>query len=469
MVLIVFIVAFTVGWLSNQFLAQNSIETLISRGSYASESSYTVFVDGDVIKARNEVSGNIEFSDSDFSTVMQQLIDSLVNGGTILITRGLYTVTKTINIVNEAVYIKGEGRGYDIYGTVLKLAAELTNTTVFRYNPSDRHKYFGGISDLTIDGNDNVGSVGIHVKKYFSDLKFENLWLKNCAGAGIKIEGAGDPTGASHVWNIWIVDCLVESCGYGIYLTNADNYMHKISRVTIRGGHFYDNINSIRIDAEYSFNILIEGITAERDRQHCIYMTAGRRVQIVNNRIYDIGTDALNTYDGIHITSTYNNPPIDILIQGNNIGNHWIENQMRYCIVVNGSVHHVKITDNILDTWKSVVPLQPIYYGLNVKDLEIHFNQNYPTESYGIVNITGTGSQTEFEVIAQHGLVNDKVIVSASIIKAAAPRPSYIYAYLNDTDVDGFKETIIIIVKFDVAPASGELIYICWKAEAIIP
>lgn len=473
-VVLFLLLGFGLGWVGHQLLAQsNSQEIFIGSGSFTSEPSYTIFLQDGVVKARNDTTGEIQFSNSDFATVVQQVADLLVNGGTIFIRRGLYTVTKTINITNQAVYIKGEGTGYDVYGTVLKLAAGLTNTAVFRYNPTS-HKFFGGISDLTIDGSDNSGSIGIHLQKYISDIWIQRVWIKNCAGAGIKIEGAADPSGVSKIWNIWILDCLVESCGYGIWLTNADSQDHQIDRITIRGGHFYDNINSIRIDAEWSFRILIDGISVEKDRQHSIYISAGRRVQIVNCRLFDIGTDAANTYDGIYITNAYANPPIDILIQGNSIGNHWVKNQMRYCITLNYSgtydpPSHIRIFNNILDTWKDIEPLQPIYINPDINDVVVRQNQGYLTESWGIANITGTGSATVFEVTVQHHLVCDNVSVSVSSTRATSSPPSYLYAYLNDSDSDGFKETIVITVKFDSAPANGEVVYIYWEAKVVWP
>ena len=41
------------------------------------------------------------------------------------------------------------------------------------------------------------------------------------------------------------------------------------------------------------------------------------------------------------------------------------------------------------------------------------------------------------------------------------------YAYLVDTNNDGFYETVRIVVRFDTAPADGENVNVYWKAEVV--
>ena len=85
----------------------------------------------------------------------------------------------------------------------------------------------------------------------------------------------------------------------------------------------------------------------------------------------------------------------------------------------------------------------------------------------GTATVVGNGSTTEFEVKVKHGLVSDKLVVSISSTRPTTAPPSYIYGYLSDEDNDGFYETIVLTVRFDTAPASGEIVNIFWRAEIV--
>jgi len=85
----------------------------------------------------------------------------------------------------------------------------------------------------------------------------------------------------------------------------------------------------------------------------------------------------------------------------------------------------------------------------------------------GTATIVGNGSTTEFEVKVKHGLVSDKLVVSVSSTRPTTAPPSYIFGYLSDEDNDGFFETLVITVRFDTAPASGETVNIFWRAETV--
>ena len=95
------------------------------------------------------------------------------------------------------------------------------------------------------------------------------------------------------------------------------------------------------------------------------------------------------------------------------------------------------------------------------------FWQNIPDKprfEKGIKTITGDGSTTEFEVRFQHGLPSDKLVVSISTTKPTTGKFSYIFAYLEDENNDGFRETVVITVKFDTPPADGEVVEIYYIA-----
>lgn len=299
--------------------------------------TYTIFKSGSTYYALDE-NGNIAYSSVvSANAVIQSCVTAMTAGGKILIKKGRYYFDDSVTIAGEGICIEGESTGYDTFGTTLEIT--VINKPVFKYDAAG-HKFFGSIKNMAIQGENNTGSVAINIVKGFSDLWFERLFIKNFATAGIKIEANG-----SKVWNIWILDCLIEDgTGYGVYMTNAPD---KIDRVTIRGGHYYGNTNTVRIDHAEVHNVLITDITAEQEKQTSIYLAGGRNVLITNNRIFDCGTAAANTYDGVYIAGSSPNPAINAVITGNRIGNHWTSNQ-RYNINLGGDCDHVTIRANNL-------------------------------------------------------------------------------------------------------------------------
>lgn len=347
----------------------SSSTAAITPPSFTETASYTIWKSGSTYYAKNGLTAAVDYSSRNATWVIQSAVDAVTNGGKIFLLRGQYTIDTTIIISNPSVYIEGEGTGYD----VVKLSFIATSKPLFKYTATT-HKFFGGIKNLCLDGNGNSGTIAIHVEQYYSDLWFEKLFIMNFLH-GIKLEGSAG-TGQCKIWNIWILDCLIESNnGYAVYMTNADHQDRQIDRVTIRGGHFYDNTNTIRIDADYVFNVLITDITVEKEREYSIYMTGGRRVQIVNNRIFDCGTDSSNTYDGIYISGETASPPIAVIISGNNIGNHWVENQMRYCVHLNGTCEHIRVSNNIFESWKTASPTEAVNNNSTAVDVVVENNQ----------------------------------------------------------------------------------------------
>jgi len=102
-----------------------------------------------------------------------------------------------------------------------------------------------------------------------------------------------------------------------------------------------------------------------------------------------------------------------------------------------------------------------------IKNVDQKLNNYIGKKASGTATITGDGSTTEFQVEVQHDLPSDKIAVSVSTTRPTTATPSYIFAYVDDKDNDGFRETIVITVRFDTAPADGEEIEIYWRAEIV--
>lgn len=118
-------------------------------------------------------------------------------------------------------------------------------------------------------------------------------------------------------------------------------------------------------------------------------------------------------------------------------------------------------------TITGTIELEPLLTKIYNISGTVNVNTTFKQSNEGTATITGDGTTTEFVVKVQHGLISDKVAVAVSTTKATTAPPSYIYGYVEDDDGDGFKETLVITVRFDTAPASGETVEIYWRAWVV--
>jgi len=116
------VVAFSAGYLAREAVLTQTPSTItISPQNFIEGVSYTIFIDDDgLIKAKNGKTSVIDFQGTDPSTVIQLAVNALTNGGIIFIKRGVYNISKTINI-SSPVIIEGEGPDwFGTHGTYLK-------------------------------------------------------------------------------------------------------------------------------------------------------------------------------------------------------------------------------------------------------------------------------------------------------------------------------------------------------------
>ncbi|MDY6966101.1 MAG: right-handed parallel beta-helix repeat-containing protein [Halobacteriota archaeon] len=109
--------------------------------------SYLVFLDGSTIKAKNGETGDIDYSSTDASTVIQAVVDQLDagDGGSIHFASGTYLITTDI-IIDTNITLDGDG-----WTTILKISGA---DAIFK-TPTDS----GGniiIRDMKFDANDTA-------------------------------------------------------------------------------------------------------------------------------------------------------------------------------------------------------------------------------------------------------------------------------------------------------------------------
>ena len=255
--------------------------------------SYTIFKEGNIIKAKNGRTGQIEFEDSDASTVINNAIDALPSehGGRIFIKAGKYIITDTIVIDKTHVQLCGEGT----YATWLELA-DNANCTLLQIGHPTNHLMFNGVFDLSLHGNraHNTKGSGILVYGYrVSDMFIERVICMSCPIHGIEIQPLNGPVDGSgaRFWNIWIKNSLFEYAGrfginidanankgpiWQVWLDNVYVYYNGVHGIVIQGG-----------DDDYVKWISIDNPHVRANSQHGIHIRPARHVSISSPHVFD--------------------------------------------------------------------------------------------------------------------------------------------------------------------------------------
>ncbi len=134
--------------------------------------SYIIFKDGNIIYAKNGITGKVEFQGSDASVVIQSAIDTLTNGGKIFIKAGTYTINSNIT-VPQGLIIEGEGE----QATMLGLTGDpnfngLTLMGGTKWTILRNFGLYGGASSAPTNFKDGIVVSG-------SMVELNNLSLRN--------------------------------------------------------------------------------------------------------------------------------------------------------------------------------------------------------------------------------------------------------------------------------------------------
>jgi len=129
---------------------------VIPRGVREETASYIIFKEGTTYYAKNGETGQIEFSGTDASTVIQSAINALLDEGRIVIKRGVYEIGSEISGKSNIVIV-GEGKSWGGKGTILRWTGA-SGGTMFNFREKDMY----GFRNLLLDGN--AKTVGVLVK-----------------------------------------------------------------------------------------------------------------------------------------------------------------------------------------------------------------------------------------------------------------------------------------------------------------
>jgi parallel beta-helix repeat protein len=203
--------------------------------------SYIIWTDGTKYYAKNGQTGQIEFSGTDASTVIQSAIDALPNGGKIFIKAGTYPATFSLR---SNIILEGEG-----YATII-------NGTINVIGSSSSRLLRVAIKNLHITGRSN----GI-IAQYVNQLK-----IIDCVFDG----SLTDAISITYADQFVIERCLIHGVtGNGIYLGGAK--ISDISNGVIRDSYIYDS-GSDGINAQYCDSVRFEALTLNNNNADGLYI-----------------------------------------------------------------------------------------------------------------------------------------------------------------------------------------------------
>jgi len=194
--------------------------------------SYVIFKRGDVILAKNGETGQIEFSGTDASSVIQSAIDALgTQGGKIFIKKGKYEISSSIKLASKII-LEGEGKT-----ALLRLKAGVNAPVLTNLD------YVNGNSDIAIRSNFVDGNKEEQTAQtstiYLDNVKnclLSELWVRGgrrgvddiARGEGIELYKSS--------YNI-VTDCFIFENDYdGVKLRDASHYNVVDSNVFLNNG-----------------------------------------------------------------------------------------------------------------------------------------------------------------------------------------------------------------------------------------
>jgi hypothetical protein len=171
-----------------------SFETVIENGSMVETASYIIFKDDSTYYARNGTTGSIDYYGINASTVIQLTINTLPNGGKIFLRAGNYSISATILVQTDSIFIEGESGDHDAigtYGTILKPTIDGLTILKVLGEVSASITHFT-LKNLVIFGDDKVGTA-LHLE-YVQRAYIEDVVILNIAGYGLYCKDVDDST-----------------------------------------------------------------------------------------------------------------------------------------------------------------------------------------------------------------------------------------------------------------------------------
>jgi hypothetical protein len=288
--------------------------------------------DSNKIKARNGITGKIDYSGTNAGTIINDAISALTNGGKIFIKAGTYTLTAKLAPTTSNIELCGEG-----FASILKLGNSVNDRNLQLLGVTNWH-----IHNLAFDGNRaNQSSTAtncfiIQIGNASSNCTVDHCYIHDAMTMGLH---------AFSSTNIYFLDNYVQNCNAnGIQIENDGGGQNSVV-----SGNIVNGISDVGISCFGS----IECVVSHNEIKNCalglspygvnssyaidIEAATGRAISIINN-ICDSGSI---TVDGACS---------DVIISKNQIYNVTKNSADNSGIAIAANVTNCTVEGNVIDT-----------------------------------------------------------------------------------------------------------------------
>jgi hypothetical protein len=293
-------------------------------------SSFIIFTNGTYYYAKNGITGQIDFSGTDASTVIQAAIKALRNGGRILVKSGVYQLSRTItDNGNDNIILEGEG-----WSTVFTVIPNFAHEVILI--SSGRSGWVLRNFKVDCTNQADLGQPGINVRG--NNVIVENVYVTMSSHGGIDVSG--------------------------------NNYI-------IRGNYLINNRND-GIIARGSDGLVEGNVVIGTQKYNGISVAPGKRVSVIGNTIMNTSAAGI----GVEYGSS------NVLIQGNkiyNTGGYGINlyqnggNNIDIVgnLIVSPSAHGIIIHNNQYVNIVGNLIVTPNGHGIYSNGTNVNINGNY--------------------------------------------------------------------------------------------
>jgi hypothetical protein len=229
---------------------------------YQIPTAYTIFIEDSTVKAQNGRTGDIDFSGTDASTVIQQAVQASNDGDSIFVKNAEYTFTKPVEIIDKDFFslISNGAKITNAHASDYAFKWYASSKTYCQFNVMEGFRLYGNTNNKGILWQD-LERAKLH-RLYLEDLK-ENIDFKNVKywseqndisdiriedpyAYGIKFWGTSGHSSYDllNMRNVWI-NMFRGSSGapiYGIYITSVTHFTRasmELINIWYHGDHEY--------------------------------------------------------------------------------------------------------------------------------------------------------------------------------------------------------------------------------------
>ena len=359
-------------------------------GSNISTCDYIIFVAGGNYYAQNGDTGIVDYSGTNFASVVESAITA-AGGGDIYLKSGSYELTSDNGIDINVAGTHLHGAGYD---TVIECESGFSDHMI-HIGSSGTGTY---INELRIDGSGQDANHAIYVEA--TRCQFYTLRIEDFYDDGIHAGHSGwigvlggkitdcvidDSTAGSGIYmdydaTDWeIIDCLISNMD----TTGQAGVMVDAGSTLIMGCHLWGNTYDIRVaPAHHVYRLRVVGNKIADNDEHGFYMGNSydlRASYITGNEFWANGYEApYNESDAICFNGTAG-PGMDIVgltITGNAFFGYKedvaqqctryaindVADDMRYCVITGNTFYQMGVTDPVNVTTGTNVDMANAYY-----------------------------------------------------------------------------------------------------------